>query len=50
MKRSDINLVVDILAFIGLILLSASEFLVRYMLPAGSGEYVALWTLTRHEW
>lgn len=50
MKRSSLNLFIDVLAFIGLILLLGSGLLVRYILPPGSGEHLAVWTLTRHEW
>lgn len=50
MKRSNLNLLVDTLAFIGLILLLGSGLLVRYILPPGSGEHLAIWALTRHEW
>ncbi|MBC8288323.1 MAG: DUF4405 domain-containing protein [Nitrospinae bacterium] len=50
MKRSNLNLPIDILAFIGLILLLGSGLLVRYILPPGSGENLSVWALTRHEW
>lgn len=50
MKRSNLNLLIDVLAFIGLILLLGSGLLVRYILPPGSGERLAVWALTRHEW
>lgn len=50
MKRSHLNFFIDILAFIGLILLLGSGLLIRYILPPGSGEHLALWSLTRHEW
>lgn len=50
MKRSSLNLFIDVLAFIGLILLLGSGLLIRYILPPGSGKSLAIWSLTRHEW
>lgn len=50
MKQARINLIVDILAFIGFVFLTASGVLMRYILPPGSGHYTTLWGLDRHEW
>ena len=64
MRRSTITWVVDLAAFVGVVLLVATGFLMRYALPAGSGGLHGLGTgpraaarpialilgLTRHEW
>jgi hypothetical protein len=64
MKRSTFISLVDVLAFISFVLLLSTGFLMRYVLPPGSGGVesfgggrgaglrpVALvWGLTRHEW
>ena len=64
MRRSTITWVIDLAAFVGVVLLVATGFLMRYALPAGSGGLHGLGTgpraaarpiafilgLTRHEW
>lgn len=64
MRRSTITWVVDLAAFVGVVLLVATGFLMRYALPASSGGLHGLGTgpraaarpialilgLTRHEW
>jgi hypothetical protein len=63
-RRSTLTWVVDLAAFVGVVLLVATGFLMRYVLPAGSGSPQGLGTgpraaarpitlilgLTRHEW
>ncbi len=64
MKRSSFTWLVDLAAFVGMIFLVATGFLLRYAVPAGSGSLEALGRgpragsrpitlmlgLTRHEW
>jgi hypothetical protein len=50
MKRSTLNLAVDLVAFIGFIVLTTTGVLLRYVLPSGSGHYSTIWGLDRHEW
>lgn len=50
MKRSTLNFSVDVVAFIGFIVLTTTGVLLRYLLPSGSGHYSTIWGLDRHEW
>lgn len=50
MSRATLILIIDILAFIGFVALTASGVLMRFILPPGSGRFVSLWGLDRHAW
>lgn len=50
MKRSTLNLSIDVAAFAGFVLLTTTGVLLRYVLPPGSGHYSTIWGLNRHEW
>lgn len=50
MKRSKVNLIVDVLAFIGFVWLTTTGVLMRYLLPPGSGHGSSIWSLDRHQW
>ncbi len=50
MKRSDLNLLIDSVAFCGFVLLTSSGVLMRYLLPPGSGRSATIWGMDRHEW
>jgi hypothetical protein len=50
MSKSIINFIVDAVAFIAIVLLAATGVLMRYVLPAGSGHFITLWGMDRHEW
>ena len=64
MNRRSLNFIIDVTAFVGLILLTATGVLVRYILPSGSGRLESIGTgikaankpitlllgLTHHEW
>lgn len=50
MKRTNLNFIIDIVAFVGFVLLTTTGVLLRYMLPPGSGYYSTIWSLNRHEW
>ncbi len=50
MKRSNLNFIVDVIAFMGFVMLTASGILMRYILPPGSGHYSTIWGFDRHEW
>lgn len=49
-KRSTFILLTDAAAFIGFVLLVSSGVLLHYLLPAGSGRWLAVLGLNRHEW
>ncbi len=50
MKRTNVNFLVDALALVALVFLTATGTIIRYVLPAGSGNTRALWGLDRHGW
>jgi hypothetical protein len=63
MKRSTLNFVIDLVSFVDLVGLVFTGFIIRYILPAGSGgrgralhdgqgaEHIkTLCGMTRHEW
>ena len=64
MNRLRLNVLIDVLSFISTIFMISTGFVLRYVLPAGSGRLegaglgqgamvrpiTLLWTLTRHEW
>jgi hypothetical protein len=50
MNRTRLNLIIDIVAFIGFVALTTTGVLMRYILPPGSGHYSTIWGLDRHEW
>ena len=50
MKRAKQNFLVDTLAFVAFVLLTATGVLVRWVLPPGSGRWTTLWGMDRHEW
>ncbi len=50
MKRTNVNFLVDALALVALVFLTATGAVIRYVLPSGSGNTRALWGLDRHGW
>ena len=50
MKRSDLNFVVDGLAFAMFVFLITTGAIMEFLLPAGSGHSLTLWGFDRHEW
>jgi len=50
MKRSNLNFIIDVIAFIGFVMLTTTGVLMRYILPPGSGRYSTIWNFDRHEW
>ena len=50
MQKSKLNFVVDTVAFVAFVFLTATGVLVRYVLPPGSGHFSTLWGMDRHEW
>lgn len=50
MKRTNLNFIIDTVAFTGFVLLTTTGVLMRYVLPPGSGRYSTIWGLDRHEW
>jgi len=63
MKRSTLNFIVDLISFIDLLGLACTGFIMKYVLPPGSGghgqgfrggrgpaEIKYFWSMTRHEW
>lgn len=50
MKRSNLNFLIDILAFSCFLLLTTTGVLVHYVLPKESGYFKQIWGLERHQW
>ncbi len=50
MKRTNLNFIIDVVAFVGFVVLTTTGVLMRYILPPGSGHYSTIWSLDRHEW
>ncbi len=50
MRRVNMNFVVDAVAFVAFVLLTATGVLVRYVLPPESGRFSTLWGMDRHDW
>jgi hypothetical protein len=50
LKRTNVNFLVDTLALVALVFLTATGGIIRYVLPAGSGHTRVLWGLDRHAW
>ena len=63
MKRGTLNFVVDFVSFINLVCLALTGFILKYILPPGTGgrgrvlhgggsreQIKELWSMTRHQW
>jgi hypothetical protein len=64
MKRTTLNFIIDFVSFLDLLSLAFTGFIMKYILPPGSGghgrgfrggrepaeEIKYLWSMTRHEW
>ena len=63
MKRSSLNFIIDLVALLNLLCLVFTGFIMKYILPPGTGgrgrllhdglggEHIKqLWSMTRHEW
>jgi len=49
-QRTALNFSVDLLAFVGFVLLTATGLVERYVLPPGTGDFQAVWGMNRHQW
>jgi len=50
MKRTPLNLAIDLLAATGLLLMIATGYILRFPLPPSTNRTHELWGLSRHEW
>ncbi|TWT73718.1 hypothetical protein Pla123a_36110 [Posidoniimonas polymericola] len=50
MKRTNVNFLIDLAAFVEVAFLASTGLLVRYVLPPGSGRMATVWGLDRHGW
>lgn len=50
MKKNKIHAYIDAIAFVGIVLITATGLLMHYILPPGSGHFMELWGMDRHEW
>jgi fucose 4-O-acetylase-like acetyltransferase len=49
MRKPEVNLVIDIFAFVSFLTLVSTGILMYLVLPPGSGK-LAVWGMTRHTW
>jgi len=49
MRKPDVNLMINVAAFILFLLLASTGFLIWLVLPAGHG-YLTVWGMNRHIW
>jgi hypothetical protein len=50
MKRSNLNFIVDAVAFASFVFMVATGVIMEFLLPAGSGHATTIWGLDRHGW
>jgi len=50
MRKSDLNFMVDAVAFGCFVFMVATGVIMEYLLPPGSGQHVSIWGLDRHAW
>jgi hypothetical protein len=50
MRKPSLNFLIDGIAFAAFVLLAGTGVLMRYVLPPGTGHFLTLWGLDRHEW
>ncbi len=50
MKRTPLNLLVDLLAAVGVLLMIATGYILRFPLPPTTNRTHELWGMSRHEW
>jgi hypothetical protein len=49
-QRTATNFVIDAIAFVAFVLLTATGLVERYLLPPGTGRFQSLWGMNRHQW
>src|SRR5688572_18477064 len=50
MKRTSLNLLIDVLAALFFLGMIATGYVLHYPLPPGTNKSLSLWGLTRHQW
>ena len=50
MNRTTLNLIIDVVAFVGFVVLTTTGILLHFVLIPGSGKHSTIWNLNRHEW
>jgi len=50
MKRSNLNFLVDAVAFVMFLFLVVTGVIMEFILPSGTGHWTTLWGLDRHGW
>lgn len=50
MSKASTNFIIDAIAFVAFLFLTATGILIRYVLPPGSGHFSTLWGMDRHDW
>ncbi len=50
MKRTKLNYLIDVLSYTFFLFLITTGILMRYVLPPGTGRFVTIWGMNRHDW
>lgn len=50
MKRTKLNFLIDVLSYSFFLFLITTGILMRYILPPGTGRFVTIWGMSRHDW
>jgi hypothetical protein len=49
-RKANLNFIVDSLAFVAFLFLTATGVIMHFLLPPGSGHHTTIWTWDRHDW
>ncbi len=50
MKNTRLNYLIDVLSYTFFLFLITTGILMRYVLPPGTGRFVTIWGMNRHDW
>ncbi len=50
MERTRLNFLIDVLSYTFFLFLITTGILMRYVLPPGTGRFVTVWGISRHDW
>ena len=50
MVKKRMHAIIDTVAFVFFVFITATGLLMHYILPPGSGHFMELWGMDRHEW
>jgi len=50
LKRTHVNFIIDTIGLVALVLMTTTGWLMRFILPPGSGSGRVIWGMDRHQW